>query len=68
MSLRAFHIFFILLAILLSFGVGLWGLRDYAASSNVVNRHLGVGSFIAGILLMGYLIWFLSKIRKIGPS
>lgn len=68
MSLRSFHICFIVLAILLAIGFGFWGLRDYAVSSNLMHRNLGIGSFVVAIVLAGYLVWFLSKMRKLGSS
>lgn len=65
MSLRGFHIFFIALSILLTFGFGFWALRDYSASRNLANLLFGAGSLIGGAALIIYLSWFLRKTKKI---
>jgi len=58
MSLRAFHIVFILLSILLLFGFGYW-------QSSVNHSAAAAGlSMALGALLAAYLVWFISKIKK----
>ena len=56
MSLRGFHIAFIVLATLLAFLIGAWGVVD----GN--NPLLGLLSIVAGVLLAGYGIWFVRKL------
>ena len=56
MSLRAFHIVFVLASIALSFCFGYWSARTPGA--NVFLGYLGVG---LGIALLIYLPWFLKK-------
>ena len=56
MSLRGFHIAFIILATLLAFLIGVWGVVD----GN--NPPLGLLSIVAGVLLSGYGIWFVRKL------
>ena len=58
MSLKAVHILFILLSLVLTLGLGFWGLRHQPV--------LGVASFSGGGVLVIYLLWFFSKMRKIG--
>ena len=64
MSLRAFHILFIIVSILLSLGTGIWGLRSYFSYGEA--NFLLIGSF--SILVMGglvsYGIWFLKKLKR----
>lgn len=67
MSLKAVHICFILLSIALALGFGFWGIRDYAASGNLVHFFLGIGSLVGGGVLGGYLVWFLSKMKRTSP-
>ena len=55
MSLRAFHIFFILASIVLSFGFGLWARRT--GESGIMT----VAAYGIGAALCGYLVWFLKK-------
>ena len=64
MSLKAFHVCFIVLSILLTVGLGFWGLRDYGHSKNLANLSLGMGAWAVGAALTAYLFWFLFKMRK----
>ena len=65
MSLKAFHIFFIVVSIALCVGLGIWTTQDFARSGNWVNLALGVGSFIGSILLACYGVWFLRKLKGV---
>jgi hypothetical protein len=53
MSLKAFHLFFILVSMLLSVFVAVWGFRQ----SNAI----AYPSIIGAIALIAYLVWFLKK-------
>jgi len=64
-SLKAFHVFFIAVCLLLAAGFGAWGIRDYRGTGTVVSLYLGVGSFAACIVLAAYGVWFLRKLRNI---
>ena len=66
MSLKAFHIFFIVVSTALALGFGVWATRDFAASGNRTNLALGVGSFVASAVLVRYGLWFLRKHKKMG--
>ncbi len=59
MSLKAFHILFILLAILLASGCAAW------AFVNGVELYFGVGSVVVAVGLVAYGVWFLKKSRHI---
>jgi hypothetical protein len=59
MSLRAFHILFILLAILMSIGCAVWSFANGAAPA------FGVACVVAAIGLVIYAIYFLKKTRKL---
>ena len=65
MSLKAFHIFFIILSTLLAVSFGVWAVDDFARSESWVHLALGVGSFIAGGVLVWYGVWFLRKLRGV---
>ena len=59
MSLKVFHIFFILLATLLAVGCAAWSFLNDTA-------HLfGIGSAVVAITLVVYGIWFLKKAKRI---
>lgn len=67
MSLKAFHIVFITASTLLSFGFGVWAIREYFMGGNeVVNLVMGGLSTGAGFLLIVYGRYFLKKLRSIG--
>ena len=66
MSLKAFHIVFIIASTLLAAGFGVWAIREYVAGQGSgVDLALG----IASLLLVGGLIWygkyFLRKLKDI---
>jgi hypothetical protein len=65
-SLKAVHICFIILATGLAVGFGFWALRDYSASKNLTYLILGISSFVIGAALVGYLFWFVVKMKKVG--
>ena len=65
MSLKTFHIIFILLSTVLAVGLGVWATRDFAQSGSWAHLSLGVGSFIASVVLVCYGIWFLRKLRHV---
>ena len=66
MSLKAFHIFFIVVSIALCVGFGVWATQDFNRSGNGVHLALGVGSFIGSLLLGCYGVWFLRKLKGEG--
>ncbi len=65
MSLKAFHIFFIILSTLLTLALGVWAIDDFGRSANRAHLALGVGSFIASGLLVWYGFWFLRKLKNV---
>ncbi len=65
MSLKTFHIIFIVLSTVLAVGLGVWATRDFAQSGSWAHLSLGVGSFIASVVLVCYGIWFLRKLRHV---
>jgi hypothetical protein len=54
-SLRAFHVFFIIASAALAVGFGFWALP--------ISFGLGSASFVFGAFLAGYLFWFATKLR-----
>ncbi len=66
MSLKAFHIFFIIASILLTVGFGFWAVDDFRRSASRVHLALGVASFIGSGVLVVYGVWFLRKLKHVG--
>lgn len=59
MSLKAFHILFIFLAILLAIGCAWWGF------ANEVPKSFSVSAAVAAVALTVYGVAFIRKARKI---
>jgi len=57
MSLRAFHVVFISASVLLALGLGWWCLPAHPVAAGA--------SFVVGLALIGYEIWFLRKTRSL---
>ena len=57
MSLKAFHLLFISISVLLALGVGWWCLPEHKAGA-------ALAVVVAG-LLVGYESWFVRKMRKV---
>lgn len=64
MSLRAFHIFFIVVAIIAADVFGVWAIRDYRLSQNLTHLALGIVTLVGGLVMVGYGIWFIRKMER----
>lgn len=62
MSLKAFHILFITLSVIVTVGFGLWSLTSAEFGSTTV----GIISLIAAVLLVIYGVLFLQKLKREG--
>lgn len=67
MSLKAFHVVFILAALALCFGVSAWAFWKYSDSDSNSQTHLLLGTFclVCGICLGIYGRYFLRKLRDV---
>jgi hypothetical protein len=61
LSLRVFHIVFIVLSILLMVGFGIWGVFQ----GDNLYLSLGIISFVIGILLIFYLMKIVRKFKQV---
>lgn len=68
MSLKAFHILFIIVSTLLAVFVGGWGVLDYRRSGDGTHLIVGIASLLSGILLIWYSIWFVRKLKGLSSS
>jgi len=59
MSLKAFHLFFILVSIVFSAGMGIWAFKTGASDG------LGWGSCVAAVLMLVYGVMFFNKSKSI---
>ena len=68
MNLKTFHIFFVTVSSLMSFGFGgwCWHYADVNQTSGI--RALAAASFVVGVALIVYGFWFWKKINAGGPN
>ena len=65
MSLKAFHVVFITVSILLAFGFAVWEFVAYSDSRRMVDLGFGLGSTVAGVGLVFYGRYVLKKLKHI---
>lgn len=65
MSLKSFHIFFIIVSCVFCMGLGVWGVMDFQETGNGQNLALAAVGFISGVSLVIYGIWFLRKLKGV---
>ncbi len=65
MSLKAFHIVFVVVVIATAVVVGAWGLRHYRANGDTLSLALGIGSLVLAIGMIPYGVWFLRKLKHV---
>ena len=66
MSLKAFHLIFVIASILLGLGVGGWGIMEYRANGEINALIMGLIFLIMGVTLMIYGNRMLKKTKHIG--
>ena len=65
MSLKAFHLVFIILSILFTLMFGVWGVVNHGSSGKTAELVLGVISLAGTVGLSVYLRYFLKKLKHI---
>ncbi|MCC7430865.1 hypothetical protein IT568_08495 [bacterium] len=65
MSLKTFHIFFIILASLTAFGFAAWEINFYSVNKNLIDLVLGLFSIFVGLSLIIYGKKFLEKLKNV---
>ena len=65
MSLKAFHVFFVIVSTLSALGFGAWAIGDYLRTGRSGVLALGVLSFVAAALLVWYGLWFVRKLKNV---
>ena len=66
MSLKAFHIFFITVSMLLGMFVGGWGVRQYLMNGSYGSLALGIFFFASAFVLLAYGLKFIEKVEELG--
>lgn len=66
MSLKAFHLIFVIVSTLLSLGVGFWSIREYRlGGAGFSTLLIGLGCLVGAVGLIVYGRWFLRKLRHL---
>jgi hypothetical protein len=66
MSLKAFHLVFITASSALSFGCGVWALKDYASPAGGTSDIIfGLIALAVGVGLILYERYFLKKLKNV---
>lgn len=65
MSLRIFHIFFVIVCVGLSLWVGVWGIRNYMIERNAGALSLGILFLMSGAALVVYGTKVFAKLRNL---
>ncbi len=65
MSLKSFHVFFVVVSVLCALGFGAWAVADYARTGKPGVLAMGVLGFAAAVALVWYGLWFLRKLKGV---
>lgn len=65
MSLKSFHVFFVVLSVLCALGFGAWSIAEYLRTGKGSVLTLGVLGFLAAAALVFYGFWFLRKLKNV---
>jgi succinate dehydrogenase hydrophobic anchor subunit len=68
MSLKSFHIFFIVVSTLTTLAFGLWSIMQYTGTGDSGDLWLGIVSLLAFVALVIYGIRFFKKLKQIGST
>jgi len=64
MNIKGFHIVFITIAVIFSLWLALFEYNTYAVSRAISDLIVSVVSAVVGLVLAGYGVWFIQKIRR----
>ena len=65
MSLKAFHVFFVIVSVLCALGFGAWSIAAYQRTGQGGTLALGLLGFAAAAALIWYGLWFLRKLKGV---
>ena len=65
MSLKAFHVVFVIASILLAFGIAAWSLVNFSDGGRTGDLIYGLASGVAGAALIAYGVYVLKKLKHI---
>lgn len=65
MSLKAFHVVFVVVCTVFTVGFGIWAIRLYRSEGDVSAMVCGVLSLCGAVSLIVYGRWFLRKLKNV---
>jgi len=65
MSLKAFHVVFVTISVLLALGFSAWAFREWVLRDEWATLAGGVGSILGAAVLVVYGRWFLRKLQGV---
>lgn len=65
MSLKAFHIIFVVISTILAVGFGIWAIMKYKQDSDTSALVVGIVSLAIAVSLIIYGKWFLRKLKGV---
>ena len=65
MSLKGFHIVFIVFSTLLAIGAGIWCVWVNLTAGEPVYLSGAIGSFLVALVLIIYGVWFYRKMKRL---
>lgn len=65
MGLKTFHIFFIVMCLLLGIGLGVWGFGDWRETHEASSLVFCLGGIALAIGAVPYSFWFVRKLKKV---
>ena len=65
MSLRAFHIIFVIVTVALSLFIGVWGVREYMHERSMTGLAMAITFFLTAVLLAVYGRKVFLKLKEI---
>ena len=65
MSLKAFHVFFLIASLATTLFFGLWSLREWRENGEGLYLGFTVISFAVLLAIIPYGIWFLRKLKNV---
>jgi DNA-binding transcriptional regulator of glucitol operon len=65
MSLRAFHIIFVIVCVALAVFVGTWGIREYQREGSTGGLALGIIFIVSAVALVIYGVRVFRKLKEI---
>ena len=65
MSLKAFHVFFVIVSTLLALFFGGWGVASYTRTGAAGYLACAIGGFATAVALVVYGFWFVRKLKDV---